>query len=139
MSRIKTLILRAPGTNCNDETDYAFQQAGAVTSLAHVNQLIRREESLAGYQILVIPGGFTYGDDISAGKVLANELKLKLGEDIKDFVARGGLILGICNGLQVLVKADILPGIQNGKSPAITLSGNDSACLPRISTASTCR
>ena len=99
MAKVQTLILRAPGTNCDQETAYAFQQAGAATSLVHVNQLIRREEHLSSYQILVVPGGFTYGDDISAGKVLANELRLKLGEDIRSFVDRGGLVLGICNGL----------------------------------------
>jgi phosphoribosylformylglycinamidine synthase I len=126
MAKVRTLILRAPGTNCDQETAFAFQQVGAETSLVHVNQLIRHEESLSSYQILVIPGGFTYGDDISAGKVLANELRLKLGEDIRSFVDQGGLILGICNGLQVLVKAGILPGKQNGKEPRVTLAANDS-------------
>jgi phosphoribosylformylglycinamidine synthase I len=123
---VKTLILRAPGTNCDQETAYAFQQAGATTSLVHINQLIRREERLSGYQILVVPGGFTYGDDISAGKVLANELRLKLGEEIRGFVHRGGLILGICNGLQVLVKAGILPEMDSGREPKLTLAANDS-------------
>jgi phosphoribosylformylglycinamidine synthase I len=126
MAKVKTLILRVPGTNCDQETAYAFQQAGAATSLVHVNQLIRHEEHLSSYQILVVPGGFTYGDDISAGKVLANELRLKLGEDIRSFVDQGGLVLGICNGLQVLVKAGILPGTTSGKEPKITLAANDS-------------
>ncbi len=126
MAKVRTLILRAPGTNCDQETAFAFQQAGAETFLVHVNQLIRQEELLSSYQILVIPGGFTYGDDISAGKVLANELRLNLGEDIQSFINQGGLILGICNGLQVLVKAGILPGKQNGKEPKVTLAANDS-------------
>ena len=126
MSRVRTLILRAPGTNCDIETTFAFQQAGAVTSLVHVNQLISGEQRLSDYQILVIPGGFTYGDDISAGKVLANELRLKLGEDILKFIEDGGLILGICNGFQVLVKAGILPWLSNGASPLLTVVANDS-------------
>ena len=126
MARVQALILRAPGTNCDEETAFAFEQAGAVTYRVHVNRLIRHEESLASYQILVIPGGFTYGDDISAGKVLANELRLKLGEDIRRFVSQGGLVLGICNGLQVLVKAGILPEMSNGKEQAVTLAPNDS-------------
>ena len=126
MSKVKTLILRAPGTNCDVETAFAFQQAGAVTSLVHVNQLIRGEQRLSDYQIMVIPGGFTYGDDIAAGKVLANELKLKLGEDIPRFIEDGGLILGICNGFQVLVKAGILPRQANGSPPLLTLMANDS-------------
>ena len=126
MAKVRTLILRAPGTNCDVETAFAFQQAGAIVSSAHVNQLIRREQRLADYQIMVIPGGFTYGDDISAGKVLANELKLKLGNDVQSFIDNGGLILGLCNGFQVLVKAGILPRVSKGSAPSVTLADNDS-------------
>lgn len=124
--RVKTLILRAPGTNCDVETAFAFQQAGAMVESVHVNQLLRGEKRLAHYQIMVVPGGFTYGDDIAAGKVLANELRLKLGADIARFVENGGLILGICNGFQVLVKAGILPRVSDGSSPLLTLTTNDS-------------
>ena len=126
MGKVKTLILRAPGTNCDQETVFAFQQAGAEVSLVHVNQLISCEERLADHQILVIPGGFTYGDDIAAGKVLANELKLKLGEDIVRFIEDGKLILGICNGFQVLVKTGFLPELSSGGLPRFTLATNDS-------------
>lgn len=126
MIKVRTLILRAPGTNCDEETVFAFQQAGAIVSSVHVNQLIRREQRLADYQILVIPGGFTYGDDIAAGKVLANELRLKLGEDIRRFIESGGLVLGICNGFQVLVKAGFLPELSDGSSSLLTLATNDS-------------
>jgi phosphoribosylformylglycinamidine synthase I len=126
MAKVRTLILRAPGTNCDEETAFAFEQAGSLVDSAHVNQLVRGEKPLSQYQILVIPGGFTYGDDISAGKILANELRLKLGEDIQRFVERGGLILGICNGFQVLVKAGILPQVENGGRQRLTLTGNDS-------------
>ena len=125
MTRVKTLILRAPGTNCDEETAFAFQQAGAVTSLVHISQLISRKSRLDDYQILVIPGGFTYGDDLGAGLVLANEIRLKLGRDIEDFIASGRLILGICNGFQVLVKTGILPGPMTS-SPGLTLTSNDS-------------
>lgn len=124
--KVRTLILRAPGTNCDAETAFAFQQAGAEVASIHVNQLIRHEQHLADYQIMVIPGGFTYGDDISAGKVLANELRLKLGADIPRFIDNGGLILGICNGFQVLVKAGILPRLPDGEVPPVTLAANDS-------------
>jgi phosphoribosylformylglycinamidine synthase len=126
MAKVRTLILRAPGTNCDVETAFAFEQAGSVIDSAHVNELVRRDKLVADYQILVLPGGFTYGDDISAGKILANELRLKLGEDIRRFVDRGGLILGICNGFQVLVKAGILPPTENGERQPLTLAGNDS-------------
>ena len=89
-------MLRAPGTNRDDETRVAFEQAGAEVNSALVTELFHRERRLADYQILVIPGGFTYGDDVSAGKVLANELRLKLGEDIVRFIGDGKLIQGLC-------------------------------------------
>ena len=127
MSKVRALMLRAPGTNCDVETTFAFEQAGAEVSSVHVNQLIRREQRLSDYQAMIVPGGFTYGDDISAGKVLANEIRVKLGEDILKFIEAGGLILGICNGFQVLVKAGILPGIPKGASPPLTIVANDSA------------
>src|SRR3990172_13533 len=126
MSKVRTLILRAPGTNRDVETRFAFEQAGADVSIVHINRLISHEERLADYQIMVIPGGFSYGDDIAAGKVLANELRLKLGEDIARFVEDGKLILGICNGFQALVKAGFLPELSKDGSQSLTLTNNDS-------------
>ena len=126
MAKVKTLILRAPGTNCDKETEFAFSQAGAYPDLIHINELINRSRAISDYQIMVIPGGFTYGDDISGGKILANELRLKLGHDIKRFIDDGRLILGICNGLQVMVKAGILCGIKANESHPLTLTVNDS-------------
>ncbi|MFH1639857.1 MAG: phosphoribosylformylglycinamidine synthase I [Chloroflexota bacterium] len=126
MSKTRVLMLRAPGTNCDAETAFAFEEVGAIVSPVHIGKLIRWEKRLSDYQIVVLPGGFTYGDDIAAGRVLANELKLKLGDDIMGFVEKGGLILGICNGLQVLVKAGVLPGFQKDELPPLTLWTNDS-------------
>jgi phosphoribosylformylglycinamidine synthase I len=126
MSKVKTLMLRAPGTNCDFETRVAFEQAGAEVDAALVTELFRQEKRLADYQILVSPGGFTYGDDISAGKILANELRLRLEEDIQRFVEDGKLILGICNGFQVLVKAGILPGLTDVSAQPLTLTSNNS-------------
>jgi phosphoribosylformylglycinamidine synthase len=126
MSKARVLIVRAPGTNCDRETAYAFELAGAEAELVHVNRLIGGERKLADYNIMVIPGGFTYGDDIAGGKVLANELKLKLGGDISAFVTSGGLILGICNGFQVMVKMGILPEPLMDATPQLTLTANDS-------------
>jgi phosphoribosylformylglycinamidine synthase len=125
MAKVKTLILRAPGTNCDVETAFAFEQAGSIVESACVDELVCREKPLSNYQIMVIPGGFTYGDDISAGKILANELRLKLGEDVHRFVDDGRLVLGICNGFQVLVKARILPGLGDQKFQPLTLASND--------------
>jgi len=126
VTEVKTLILRAPGTNCDVESAFAFEKAGAQVELVHVAELIGRQRPLAGYQIMVIPGGFTYGDDISAGRILANELRLKLSDEIQTFVDRGRLILGICNGFQVLVKAGILPRWTDENSQSLTIAGNDS-------------
>ena len=122
MSKVRTLILRAPGTNCDLETKFAFEQAGSAVDLAHINELLRHGELLSNYHIMVVPGGFTYGDDISSGKILANELRTGLADSMRQFVADGRLILGICNGMQVLVKSGILPG----NATPLTLTNNDS-------------
>jgi phosphoribosylformylglycinamidine synthase len=123
----RVLVLRAAGTNCDVETAYAFEAAGGSVVVAHVNRLTERSVALADHQILAIPGGFSYGDDIAAGKVLAVELEHRLGADLREFVERGGLVIGICNGFQVLVKTGVLPG-NPGFSPgeAATLTSNDS-------------
>jgi len=126
MTNVKVLVLRSSGTNCDNETAFAFSEAGALPSLVHIGELIHGKENLSNYQILVIPGGFTYGDDVSAGKVFANELKLGLYEDVNNFILAGGLILGICNGFQILVKAGFLPGLSNSRQTSVTLASNDS-------------
>jgi phosphoribosylformylglycinamidine synthase I len=127
MTKVKTLVLRTAGSNCDYETVHAFQQVGSEVSLIHINQIVAGKIKLSDFQILAIPGGFTYGDDISAGKILANELKYKLTDQLQDFIAAGKLIIGICNGFQVLVKAELLPevNLSNGKQ-LVTLSNNDS-------------
>jgi len=127
MKKPKAIVLRTAGTNCDVETAYAFQLAGAETDLVHINRLKEKEKSLQNYQILAIPGGFTYGDDIASGKILANELICTLLEEIKNFVSDGKLIIGICNGFQVLVKAGLLPDFSRDTSSIdATLSLNDS-------------
>ncbi|HPN44548.1 MAG TPA: phosphoribosylformylglycinamidine synthase I [bacterium] len=120
------LVLRAAGSNCDDETKFAFEQAGARADLVHVNRLLNGEVKLENYQILAIPGGFTYGDDISAGKVLANQLKYKLAEKLHQFYNDKKLIIGICNGFQVLVKAGLLPVVDFTAQQTVTLTINDS-------------
>jgi phosphoribosylformylglycinamidine synthase I len=126
MAKAKVLMLRAPGTNCDFETQVAFEMAGAEVDSALVTELFRRKKRLADYQIMIIPGGFTYGDDISAGTIMANEIRLRLGEDIQKFVDDGRLVMGVCNGFQVLVKARILPGFDEQGSQPVTLTANDS-------------
>jgi phosphoribosylformylglycinamidine synthase I len=125
MAQVKALVLRAPGTNRDEETAFAFNKAGAVTELAHVNELVAGERKFGDYQILAFPGGFSYGDDLGAGKVQANELILKLACEIGPYIEKGGLVIGACNGFQVLVKAGILPG-PVGSGQTATLTNNDS-------------
>jgi phosphoribosylformylglycinamidine synthase len=127
MNSVKVAVLRTAGCNCDAETVYAFEISGASADLIHINQFVRREKNIAEYQILAIPGGFTYGDDISAGKILANELKYQLTEELRNFHQAGKIILGICNGFQVLVKAGLLPEVCLTQcQPRVTLTFNDS-------------
>ena len=126
--KVRVLILRTAGTNCDGETKFAFESAGAVCDLVHVNKLFKGEFKLADYHILAIPGGFSYGDDIAAGKIIANEFRMRLESDLKKFIADGKLIIGICNGFQILVKAGLLPGSvssSNGFTQTATLMNND--------------
>jgi phosphoribosylformylglycinamidine synthase I len=127
MTKARTLVLRAPGTNCDMEAAFAFEQAEADVSMVHIGELIRREKRLGDYRIMVLPGGFTYGDDLGSGKVIANEIGVKLGDDVKLFVENGGLIIGICNGFQILVKSGLLPDpAALNKRQKATLTNNDS-------------
>jgi len=123
---VKVLVLRTAGTNCNEETAYAFARFGAQVTQAHINALVSGEVKLKDFHILALSGGFSYGDDIASGRILANELRLKLGADLRKFIAAGKLVIGICNGFQVLAKAGILPGL-GGKGQEATLFNNDSA------------
>lgn len=122
----KAMILRTAGTNCDEETAYAFELAGAETDKIHVNRLIAEPGLLREYQLLAIPGGFSYGDDIAAGKILANQITHHLHDALHRFVESGRPVIGICNGFQVLVKTDLLPGPLAGHSgQTCTLTNND--------------
>jgi len=132
-NKVKVIVLRTAGTNCDAETVFAFESFGAQVDAVHINRLFNREVRLKDYHILALPGGFTYGDDIESGRILANELRLKLGSEICPFIGDGKLIIGICNGFQVLVKSGILPGPLNKREEArhdatqkATLINNDS-------------
>lgn len=125
MATPRVLILRAPGTNCDLETAYAFQCAGAKTELVHINQLLADPGLPGRYQILCLPGGFSYGDDVAAGRILANQIRHHLQDVLQTFKASEKLILGICNGFQILVKSGLLLDDVEGMPPA-TLTWNDS-------------
>lgn len=132
MANINVIVLRTAGTNCDEETCHAFQRAGAEAQAVHINQLIAQPDLLNDYQILAFPGGFSYGDDIAAGKILAGQLLHHLKDAITEFVAKDKLVLGICNGFQILVKAGLLPGklddqpSNNGSIQQATIIHNDS-------------
>ncbi|KJJ83775.1 phosphoribosylformylglycinamidine synthase I [Candidatus Omnitrophus magneticus] len=107
--KIKTLILRTAGTNCDAETARAFTLVGATAELVHINRLIKSKSLLSKYHILAIPGGFTYGDDLESGTILANEINYALKKELAEFIKDGKIIIGICNGFQVLTRMGILP------------------------------
>lgn len=128
-TQVKVIIVRTAGTNCNEETAFAFSSLGAVVEQVHINALIAGERKLEDYHILALPGGFSYGDDIASGRILANELRLKLGVEIEQFIRDGKLMIGICNGFQILTKAGILPGLGWGRAPLENQRGKQEATL----------
>lgn len=112
---IRVCVLRVGGTNCDAETRLSFAALGVQAEVAHVNEVVRKK-SLLEYDVLVFPGGFSYGDYVRAGAIWAKWILAKLGKELKAFVDEGRLILGICNGFQVLVETGLLPGFE-GMSP----------------------
>ena len=121
----RVLVLRAPGTNCDEETVAAWERAGATVESRHIATLVADPKALDAYQVLTLPGGFSFGDDLGAGRILASRLGSVLGDTLRRFRDRDGLVLGICNGFQVLVKAGLLPGLPAAMGPA-SLTFNDS-------------
>ncbi len=116
-------VLTVEGSNCDQETRFAFELAGAKAEIIHINDLSQRARNLREFGILAIPGGFSYGDDVRSGAILAVELRTRLEDQIREFLERGGLVIGICNGFQVLAETSILPGVADGLSK-ITLMQN---------------
>ncbi len=124
MSSPRALILRAPGINCERETLHAFARAGAQPEFVHIHRLLAAPDRLDEFRMLAVPGGFAYGDDISSGRVLAQEMRHRLGDRLLRFVDRGGLVLGICNGFQVLVRLGLLPCTRHTLEEEVTLTHN---------------
>jgi phosphoribosylformylglycinamidine synthase subunit PurQ / glutaminase len=120
------LIVRAPGTNCDQETIHAFELAGARTQSIHIRELVKEPQQLERAQIFCVPGGFSYGDDIAAGRIFAQDLRDPLAEGLNRFRDNGGLILGICNGFQVLLQTSLLIPNNGGASARATLALNTS-------------
>ena len=126
MTQPKALVLRTAGTNCDSETARALRLAGASTEVLHTKQLVQAPSRLEEIEILVIAGGFSYGDDISAGRVWGHQLRHFLLPALRTFVDRGGLILGVCNGFQVLVEAGLLGSTDADGLRDIALTNNSS-------------
>lgn len=120
----RVLVLRAPGTNCDRETAYAFEAAGAQALPLHVNDLLAKPRLLDGVEGLALPGGFSFGDDLGAGTVYGALVKTRLLDRTRRLVDRGGIVLGICNGFQVLVKTGLLPALEGSTEQAVALAAN---------------
>jgi phosphoribosylformylglycinamidine synthase I len=121
---IKVCIMRVGGTNCDNETMQAFQSMGVHAVTVHQNELLKKH-NLLDYDMLVFPGGFSYGDYVRAGAIWAKWILTKLGNDLKAFAKEERPILGICNGFQVLVEAGLLPGFEGISAyPEATLATN---------------
>ncbi|MCE8425869.1 MAG: phosphoribosylformylglycinamidine synthase I [Candidatus Methanoperedens sp.] len=123
----KVLVLTGYGINCDIETQHAFRVAGADADRVHLKDLIDGTKKLSEYHILAFPGGFSFGDDIASGKVLANMIKYNLYDQVLEFIDAGKLIIGICNGFQAMVKMGLLPAFKGDfKKQEVTLTFNDS-------------
>lgn len=118
MAKPSALILTGYGINCDDETAYAFEKAGAVSKVIHINDIIDSPRILQNFQIFTVPGGFSYGDDAGSGKALANKIKNNLMQEFQSFLENDTLMLGICNGFQVIVNLGIVPAINNSLGEA---------------------
>ncbi len=124
MSAVKSAVIRTAGTNCDSETVHALQRAGAEVDLVHLHVLMTQPERLDAYGIVVFPGGFTYGDDIASGAVFAAEMKSRVLPAIRTRIADGALVLGICNGFQILTRSGLLPDTDGGGTQQASLQPN---------------
>ena len=127
MPQPKALIMRTAGTNCDVESAYACEQVGFAADRVHINRIASGEVSLDDYSFLFLAGGFSYGDDIAAGKIMALELHKRLGDDLLKFEEQEKLAIGVCNGFQILIKTGLMPfHADNPSEMRATLTDNDS-------------
>ena len=115
----KFLILTGDGINCANETAWAFELAGGEADIIHINDLLAKPEMLFDYQGMAFPGGFSFGDDLGSGQVMALKMRHALGTELSAFVNNGAAIIGICNGFQMLTKLGLLPHPTRGRSVAL--------------------
>lgn len=115
---IKVMVLSGYGLNCEEETALAFQLAGGQTDIMHINDLIKTPSRFNKYQIIAIPGGFSYGDDTGSGNAYAHKVKNHLADQLFRFIGRDTLMIGICNGCQICTNLGLVPGL-SGKTGTI--------------------
>jgi len=120
------LIITGHGLNCEAESRFAWEQAGARPTLVHLNDLMAKPEQLHRYGALMFIGGFSFGDHLTSGHVMAHLLRHHLEEDLATFIAEGGLVMGVCNGFQIMTKLGLVPGLDSAYfKPAVALLQND--------------
>lgn len=124
---VRAIVLTGFGINCDAETEFAIERAGAETTRMHLNDIIEDPTVLDDFHIFAIPGGFSFGDDVASGKILANRLRYKLGDPLKKFINDGKLVIGICNGFQVMVRMGILPMFDGEFVQEVTLTHNNTS------------
>lgn len=111
MKKIKVLVLNGDGVNCEQETARAFKRLDTDVQIIHVNQFLKTKNILKSVDILALPGGFSFGDEVRSGLILAQKIKIKLKEELIKFTEENGLVLGVCNGFQVLVQLGFFGGV----------------------------
>ena len=124
--KVKVIVLTGYGINAEKELAWAFELAGGDPSIIHLEEIIDNKKILDDYQILAFPGGFSFGDHIASGRVFANKVKNNLLEELKNFISRDKLIIGICNGFQIITKLGILPDFENNQEQVVSLIENNS-------------
>jgi phosphoribosylformylglycinamidine (FGAM) synthase-like amidotransferase family enzyme len=131
--RVNALVITGFGINCEEEMAAAWRLAGATARIVHLNEVLSGAVDIHAFQVLSLPGGFSFGDDLGSGKVLANKIRFAplpsgrtLLQEIRGFLDAGGFIIGICNGFQALVKMGLLPDVGGEQKQEVTLTTNKS-------------
>jgi phosphoribosylformylglycinamidine synthase len=122
--QLKALVLSGYGINCEAESKHVIEKVGGAADIIHINKLIEQPNLMEDYNLLFVPGGFSFGDDLGSGKVFSNKFKFRLSDNVVDFIKAEKLVIGICNGFQVLVKMGLLP--EPDLEQKVTITANDS-------------
>jgi phosphoribosylformylglycinamidine synthase len=124
MIRPRAIVLSGDGINCSNETAFALEQAGFEAVISHTSELLAKPKQLLKSELLALPGGFSFGDEIASGKVLAVKIRHRMLEVLHSYIEKGNLVLGICNGFQTLVQLGLLPSSEEGSESIVSLTHN---------------